>query len=217
MHTITVGSDVVEVAADHLLINARHPMVEWRIREFCRQPIYLQGQKFYLRNRRKAAPPFAIRYELAPWPEDLRDESPESFRYDEAFVAARDAEFRSERHRTALWYVLLPVYPLLGLCWSRFKENVLWPIGFVPVYITSASMTLVFCAVFLDAIFFGFLGGGLLMNILGPTALGGWAVVADLGLIGILALDCALRFSQLLNNQTPVPDGFLEWLWPKVS
>ena len=66
MQVLTVGSDVVEVADDHVLINARHPMVDWRIREFCRQPIYIQGQKFYLRNHRKAAPPFSIQYELAP-------------------------------------------------------------------------------------------------------------------------------------------------------
>lgn len=215
MSTINVGSDVVEVAADYILIKARHPIVDWRIREFCRQPIYIQDQKFYLRNRRKAASPFAIQYELAPWPEDLHDESQVSFRYDEFFVAARDAEFHAERKRTALWYILLPLYPVLGLCWSRFKENVLWPIGFVPTYITSASVMLVFCAMFLDAIFFGFLGRGVIIATFGAQAFGGWAVVGDMAVVGVLGLDCALRFSQLLNNETPVPDGLFEWLFPR--
>jgi hypothetical protein len=215
MQTISVGSDLVEVADDHIVIDARHPFVDWRIREFCRQPIFFGGQKFFLRNRHKGIAPYAIRYELEPWPADLHDESSVSFIYDESLVAERDQAFKAHRQRTALWYLLLPLYPLLGLCWSQFKENVLWPIGFVPFSITSASVFLVFCVVFLDAIFLGFLGGGVVVALFGIQALGGWAFAADLLLIAVLTLDCVTRFSQLLRDDTPVPAGLLEWLWPK--
>jgi hypothetical protein len=33
--------------------------------------------------------------------------------------------------------------------------------------------------------------------------------------IAVLTLDCVTRFSQLLRDDTPVPDGFFEWLLPE--
>lgn len=215
MQAIPVGSDLVEVAEDHIVIHARHPFLDWRVREFCKQPIFFDGQKFYLRSRHKDTAPYVIRYELKPWPEDLHDESSAKFVYDESLVAERDADFNTERQRTVLWYLLLPFYPFFGLCWSGFKEKVLWPIGFVPIPVTSASVFLVFCGTFLDALFFGFLGGGIVIGTFGIRGLGGWAFVVDLALIAVLALDCVTRFSQLLRDDSPVPDGFLEWLLPK--
>lgn len=215
MESVQVGSDLVEVANDRVFINARHPFVDWRIREFCRQPIFFMEQKFFLRQRHKGHAPHAIRYELEPWPEDLHEESTAKFVYDEAAVLERDAAFKSQSRRTALWYLLLPLYPFLGLCWSGFKENTLWPIGFVPVYVSSASVFLVFCATFLYALFFGLLGSGVMIATFGINGLGGWAFAADLLMIAVLALDCVSRFSQLLRDDTPVPDGFLEWLLPE--
>jgi hypothetical protein len=215
MQSITVGSDLVEVADDRVIIHARHPFMDWRIREFCRQPIFFKGQKFFLRQRHKGSSPYAIRYELEPWPENLHEESSAQFVYDDAAVAKRDADIKTQHQRTALWYLLLPLYPFFGLCWSGFKENVLWPIGFVPVSVTSASVFLVFCATFMYALFFGFLGGGVMIAAFGIHGLGGWAFAADLLVIAVLTLDCVTRFSQLLRDDTPVPDGFFEWLLPE--
>jgi hypothetical protein len=93
------------------------------------------------------------------------------------------------------------------------KECVLWPIGFVPVSITSASVMLVFCAAFFDAILFGYLGGGVVIRMFGAGAFGGWARLVDFLMIGLLGLDCMVRFGQLLEGSEPVPDGFLEWIF----
>jgi len=214
MRTIPVGSDLVEVGEYHIVIHARHPIADWKIREFCRQPIYFKGQKFVLRNRLHGKAPHAVQYELVPWPEDLHDESSASFVYDEQLVAQRDADFKAERQRTVLWYFILPLYPLLGLFWSGFKRDVLSPLGFVPTSITSASVLFIFLAVFVDAMFLGFLGGGILMVLFGVTALGGWIIVADLLVIAAFLLDCAVRFSQLLQGDAAEPFGLLEWLLP---
>jgi len=123
MDVIQVGGDEVRILPDHVQIHARHPIADWSVRDFCRHPIYFSGQKYYLRQRRAAMPPRAACYELVPWPADLHEESPVSFTYDEEFVARRDIEFRTEKQRTVLWHVLLPLYPFLGLCWSGFKEK----------------------------------------------------------------------------------------------
>jgi len=74
---------------------------------------------------------------------------------------------------------------------------------------------LIFCLTFCDAIFFGYLGGGVIIRCFGASALYGWAVLVDLLVIALLSLDCALRFGQIFRDDTPVPDGFLEWLVPK--
>ena len=212
MRVINVGTDEVRFERETVVILARKPIVDWSVREFCRQAIHIEGRKYFLVQRNKAQPPFAASYTLAAWPEELREESPRSFTYDEKFVTTRDAHFSTESRRTIAWHLLLPVYPLLGLCWSGVKERVLWPIGFVPTSITSASVMFVFCLTFCDALFFGYLGGGIFIRMVGVGALHGWAIAVDLFIIGLLALDCALRFGQLLNGDTPVPDGFLEWL-----
>lgn len=216
MRTTYVGSDEVRFEGDLVVIYARNPITDWSVREFCRHAIYVEGRKHFLLQRNKARRPFAARYTLAAWPDDLREESPRSFIYDAEFVAGRDAGFFTERRRSVAWHLLLPFHPLLGLCWSGFKERVLWPIGFVPCSITSASVMLMFCFTFCDAIFFGYLGGGIFIITLGASALDGWVMAVDLFIIGLLSLDCAMRFGQLLHGDTPVPDGFLEWLFRRL-
>jgi len=210
---IEVGSDKVILDGSRVIIDAVRPIRDWSVREFCHHPIFFQGEKYFLVGKRRVGKPYAIRYELHAWPEDLHEASTVEFTYDADFVAARDRGARLDHVHTLLWYALLPVYPLLGLCWSGIKERVLWPIGFVPTSITGASVMFMFCFTFCDAIFYGFLGGGVVIKVFGAAALGGWAVLADLLLIGLLTLDCALRFSQLLRGDDPVPDGFLEWLF----
>lgn len=217
MSTTRVGTDEVTLDVGLVVIHARNPIADWRVREFCRNAIYFEGHKYFLLQRNKAERPFAARYTLAPWPGDLHEESPRSFIYDEDFVAGRDARFFTERRHSVVWHLLLPAYPLLGLCWTGVKERVLWPIGFVPASITGASVMFVFCITLLDAIFFGYLGGGVVIRSLGAEALGGWAVLADFLLIGLLALDCVIRTDQLLHAETPVPDGFLEWIFQRFQ
>ncbi len=210
---IDVGSDKVIVDGNRLTIDAARPMRDWSVREYCHHSIYFQGARYLLVGKHRAAKPYAMRYELETWPADLHESSHIDFIYDADFVAARDRGMRRDQTHTLIWYAMLPVYPLLGLFWSGIKERLLWPIGFVPTSITSASVMLVFLFTFCDGMFYGYLGGGVVCRIVGATGLGGWAMPADLALMGLLGLDCALRFSQLLRGDEPVPYGFLEWIF----
>ncbi|MEY4387714.1 MAG: hypothetical protein RLY20_2997 [Verrucomicrobiota bacterium] len=213
---IQVGSDKVILDGHRILIDAKHPILDWSVREFCHHPIYFEGWRYLLVGKRRIAKPFAIRYELHSWPEDLHESSSISFTYDEAFVAARDAQLHQEQRHEALWFLLLPLYPLLGLCWSRFKERVLWPIGFVPTSITSASVLFVFVLLVVEAVFYGWLQGGLFL-ILTRRSFDWWIIHdwVDLLLMFALGWDCSVRFRQLFLEDTPVPDGLFEWIWPK--
>jgi hypothetical protein len=142
-----VGPDQVFVEGDAIVILARREIRDWQVHEFARQAIFFQGNKYVLRRRVHVRPPFAFRYELSPWPVDYREPLRESFAYDEAFVRERDWHAGQERVHVLAWYVLVPLSPVLGFCWSRFKERVLQPVGFPPASITSASTLFTFLVV----------------------------------------------------------------------
>src|ERR1035437_1711788 len=161
--SLNVGPDTVTFDGEIVVIQARREIPDWKVREFHRHAIYFQGRKYFLRNRGKARPPFAFEYKLAPWPDDLHEQSIRSFIYDEESVAARDASAGREQRRHLAWCFLVPFYPFLGFCWSGFKERVLRPIGFLPQSITSASTILTLGVVLVDGIMFGYLGGGVVV------------------------------------------------------
>ena len=159
-----------------------------------------------------------MRYELVPWPADLHEESSQRFVYNEALVAARDQDARSEQRRTTAYYLLLPFYPLLGFCWSGLKERVLWPIGFEPSAISSVATMVGFGFTLVGGILFGYLGGGIFYQ-LAYVGMVPFEVtyqtarIVDLIFLGLLVFDCAIRFNQQLRGDI-VPGGFLEWLVP---
>ena len=212
-HSFDIGSDHVTMVGETVIIDAKRRIIDWSVREFHRQPIFFFHRKYYLRTRSAGVPPFAARYELAPWPEDRHDESRQSFIYDEAFVAERDRHFVEERKRDLLWYSLLPLYPLFGLCWSGFKARVLWPLGFNPKSVTSASTMLMFGLTLGDGIMVGYFASGLMSMVIPSAAL---AQLADTALFVLLFLDCAIRYDQVIRDDE-VPDGFLEWLFRWVK
>lgn len=193
--SLWIGPDQVFIEDDAIVILARHEIRDWQVREFARQAIFLQGNKYFLRRRVRVRPPFAFRYELSPWPEDYREPLRESFVYDEAFVRERDRHAGREQVHIVVWYILVPLSPLLGLCWSRFKERVLQPAGFPAISITSASTMFTFLVAIAYGIWLGYLGG--------------WTVRGCV-LWLVLLLDCGVRYGQVIRGDD-VPDGFLEW------
>ena len=94
----------------------------------------------------------------------------------------------------------MPLSPLLGFGWSRFKERVLQPAGLSPISITAASTLFTFLVVIVYGIWLGYLGG--------------WTL-RGCGLWLVLFLDCAIRYRQVLRGDE-VPDGFLEWAFRAV-
>ena len=97
---VQVGSDKVIFDGHRIIIDAAHPIHDWDVREFCHHPIYFQGGRYLLVGKRRVAKPYAIRYELHAWPENLHQSSTVSFTYDEDFVVARDARLCAVGART---------------------------------------------------------------------------------------------------------------------
>ena len=103
------------------------------------------------------------------------------------------------------------IYPLLGLCWSRFKLRVLSPLGFEPVSITGASVMLVFAYFMLEGIFVCYFRLGFLALIFSRS----WLLWMDYLLFVLLPIDCAVRYGKILEGQDS-PPGFLEWAYKFV-
>ncbi len=203
-----VGPDKVQVGDLTLTIFAMRPMVDWTVREFSIVPIYFRGHKFYLKKKMDGPAPYACRYELAPWYPQLGMESSLSITYDEDYVADRDRYCRADRRNDHLHSALFGIYPLLGFCWSGFKERVLSRIGFDPVDITGGSIFIELGFFMVEGIFFGAFHGGFLTMLFGRRLLF-WL---DLALLLVLPADCAMRYGQIIRGDS-VPAGFLEWLF----
>jgi hypothetical protein len=201
-----VGSDRVVAREEALIIHAAREMPDWQVREFCRIPIYFRGVKLYVRGITRAEPPFRFRYELAVWPPDLHEESSTVIHYGEAYVAARDAEGRTEKIDDIGRAFLLPFYPLLGFLWGSFKDQRLERFGFNPASITSASLYLAFALFVGEAVFVLYLRQGFLEITFGFTP------VIDYFIFAVAPIDTAMRFNQVLSGHE-TPDGFLEWVF----
>ncbi len=203
------GSDVICTRADRLVIFAAQPM-DWPAREFCRVPVFVEGRKYFLHSRGGSVPPFAASYELHPWPKELRDASTEEIHYTKHYIAERDCAAARQRRGDAINFLLLPLYPLLGLFWSGFKRRVLHQAGFEPSSITKASVVMLFHLWIVEGIFVGWLQGGLLMLFF-PWATNQWA---DWIFLFVIGADTVMRASDAIKSGPACHLGFLEWLWP---
>jgi len=199
---LNIGPDKVCLGPDRLIIHAAEPM-DLPIREFCRVPVYFEGHKYYVRSKQAGERPRAVVYELWPWPPELQEASTRLVFYDEAYVIERDKMAATRRRHELFHLVLLPLYPLLGLCWSRWKNQVLGAWGFEPGSITKASIFLTFNVFIVEGIFVGWLGGGIV-----GVRMWDWALLLLLG------ADTALRYGQSLELDVEHYWGICEWMWP---
>ena len=202
-----IGPDEVAFEGERLLIRAAEPM-DWPVREFCKVPIFFQGQKYYLRAKHKTEQLRPVVYELWPWSADMREASPCTVVYDAAYVIERDKAAAKGRRHQRHYLILVPLYPLLGLLWSGFKNRVLGPLGFEPGSITKISILLTFNLFIAEGIFVGWLAGGILTYCLG------WSTMrlVDCALTLVLGVDSAMRFGQSLKFDVDEHWGFCEWL-----
>jgi hypothetical protein len=204
----TVGPDQVRVGDETITVFAMREMPDWTVREFCIVPIHFRGHKFFLKHKSPGPPPYAFRYELAPWYSALGQESNCPIHYDEEYVADRDRHSRHNRRQDHLHSALFVVYPFLGFCWSGFKERVLGPIGFEPGSITEASVMISVGFWLLEGTFVGAFHVGFLAILFSCWPLT-WL---DYLLVFLLPLDSAVRYGQIIAGDAS-PGGFLEWLF----
>ncbi len=226
---IKVGPDQVTVTGNQLIIDARHIMPDWQVREFAPIPIYFRNTKYFLRQKTVGAKPYAIRYLLEVWPEENREIPRSTLDYNEEVVSQREADLRGGHYEDAIRAVLLMFFPLLGMLWSGTKAK-LARFGIMSRTVTGISIMLTFGLVLLDGVFAKMLLMGSLRG--GKLAVGGiirsfagkdyfnlgpleirilWL---DCILFVLLVLDVLIRYTQHLRDDEH-DLGFLEWLIPR--
>jgi hypothetical protein len=224
-----VGPDQVTVTGKEIVIEAKYPMADWEVRDLNRVPIYFGDKKYFLVEKGKSQPPYAMRYLLHPWPEGESTSAKTFHTYDAEAVAERDAHRRGANVDEGLRMCLLPLYPFLGLLWSGTQQR-LTRFGFVPHLISGASIFTTFCLCFAQGVFAIVLLNASIRS--GKMMIGGIfrALLADdylhLGPISIpvmlldslflvaLIVDVPMRYSHYLREDE-WSGGFLEWLKPK--
>ena len=191
---LRIGPDLVRIENGFVVIYSPRYMENWSVREFCRQAIWFQDHKFYLHARERVSGPRLWKYSLALWPDGESQSPTGSITYSAEYVAERDAVAASEKARSSVGLILLPLSPFLGFLWSGTKAR-LEPLGIAPRMTTFCSLTLQFGCVLLLGIYIGYLGG--------------WSV-ANVLLLGLLSLDLVYRYDAHLRDEGKFP-GFLEW------
>lgn len=203
---LRVGPDKVRWFGESVIIHATREMPDWQVREFCKIPIYFDGRKYYLKRKLRLERPYAMSYELDPWPEDLHEESKLDITYDEQYVAWRDRLIQTDKWNDLGRALLLPFFPFLGFLWSRFKDHKLERFGLNPLSMTLASVLLEFALVVIEVIFLFIFHYGFAQVVFGlDTA---WL---DCTLFVMMLIDTIVRADQVLRG-VDVPAGFLEWL-----
>jgi hypothetical protein len=223
---INVGPDRVTIREQQVIIEAKHPMPDWEVRELNPVPIYFEDRKFHLVHKGKAERPYAVRYSLQPWPEGHSSGTMLFFNYDAEAVAERDGGRRVGQRDELFRAFLIPVYPFLGLLWSGTQRR-LTRFGFVPHAISGVSIFITFCLAFGQMVFASImlnasartgkvmvggyiraLAGGDHFHI-GPVSIPVW--LFDCLLMLALVADFAIRYSNYLREDQWA-GGFLEWL-----
>jgi len=226
---LRIGPDEVTVTESKIIVLARHEMPDWEVREFKVPPVYFEDRKYFLAAKNKAQPPFAFRYVLEPWTEGKFQPAAFFHTYDAEAVAARDAARRGSQLNEAVWVLLLPLYPVLGLLWARTQER-LTRFGFVPRVMTCVSLFTVFAVGIGEAVFTAVvlnagarsgiaMVGGFFTAISDQKALHLGPLSVPIGLIDVCLFvtcvaDAAVRFTHFMKEDQWT-GGFLEWLVPR--
>jgi hypothetical protein len=224
----TVGPDRVTVSAQEAVIEARNPMPDWDVREMNHVPVYLEDQKYYLVEGRKAAPPYAVRYVLLPWPRYQATNANTFHAYDLEVVTEREAHLRTGHLEELGRAFLMPFYPFLGLFWSGVQKRLV-RFGYVPHAITGFSIFFIFSLLFGQGVFAvillnsslrtgSILIGGFIRAMSASNAIHLGPVSIPITLLDILLLvallsDLIMRYSNYLRDDDWA-GGFLEWLVP---
>jgi len=202
---LRVGADKVLSFGESVIIHAAREMPDWQVREFCKIPIYFGGRKYYLKRKLRLERPYAMSYELEPWPEDLHEESNLDITYDGEYVAQRDRLVRADQRNDLGRALLLPFFPFLGFLWSEFKDRKLERFGLNPLSMTAASVLLGFAVVVIEIIFLFLFRLGFAQVVFGLST-----PRPDFTLFVLLLVDTVARADQVLRGVNS-PAGFLEW------
>src|SRR5262245_51601666 len=69
VRVVKIGPDRVTVKDQEVIIEAKHKMPEWQVRDLNPPPVYFEEKKYQLIHATKGEAPYEARYILKPWPE----------------------------------------------------------------------------------------------------------------------------------------------------
>ena len=226
---IRIGPDQVTITDAEVVIEAKHETADWEVRTNNAPAIYFRDKKYILVEKGEAQLPYKIRYVLRPWPAGKAPNPKMFLSYGEDSVAERDSSRRGEAFNEVMWVCLLPLYPFLGLLWSRVQQRLV-RFGYVPRTITGLSIFADFGMVLMQGVFVvvtinasmrvgKMLVGGIFGAMTGQAALHLGPIGIPTSLIdGLLFLACVadlcVRYSNYLREDQWT-GGFLEWLMPQ--
>ena len=223
---IRVGPDKVTIQGSEVVIEAKHRMPDWTVREINPEPIYFQEAKYYLVQARKAQGGYEVAYVLHPWSSGLSSTAKRFFSYDAEAVAEREGGIRGGHLDMVARALLTPFYPFLGFFWSGAQR---WfsRFGFEPHSISGISIFMVFGMIFTQGIFAivtingsirsgKLMLGGFIRAMCGRNDLQfgsfslaiGWL---DVLLVVLLFADLVMRYAYYMREHDWC-GGFLEWI-----
>jgi hypothetical protein len=227
--TLSVGPDRVTITETEAVIEARHPLPDWDVREINHVPVYLEDKKYFLVEKRKGEAPYAVRYVLHPWPQYQETNAKTFHAYGEDVVNERDAGLRRGALDDVGRAFLMPLYPVLGLFWSGAQTR-LMRFGYIPHAITGFSIFTVFSLLFGQTVFAAILlntslrtgqvvFGGFLRALASTDRLSLGPLGFSIGFLDIflaiaLLVDLLVRYSLYLRDDQWA-GGFFEWAVPK--
>jgi hypothetical protein len=223
---VRIGPDRVTIQGSEVVIQAKHRMPDWTVREINPEPIYFQENKFYLIQTRKGQGGYEVAYVLHPWPRDLSSTAKRFFSYDAEAVAERESGIRGGYLEMVTRALLTPFYPFLGFFWSGAQR---WfsRFGFEPHSISGISIFMVFGMIFTQGIFAivtingsiksgKLMIGGFIRAMSGRSDLqfGSFSLPIawlDCLLMALLFVDLSMRYTYYMREHDWC-GGFLEWL-----
>jgi len=202
-----LGPDLVLFMGDRLVVCSPKQMWDWEVQDYGRPRIEFQDKGYYVSNKLSGDEDRPFRYELTPWPAQLRATPSQTIVYDEGYITNRDGRFKKVQSRSGRRSRMVFLYPFLGFAWSGMKKDVLEPHGFNAVRISLMSCIMAYTVFLMELISFFMFASGMLQWMIGNAFL-----AVDYAFLLILPVDAAIRFFQIVNGTSRYPDGFLEWI-----
>ena len=202
--TRRIGSDLVVVGDDRLIVISRARMEEWQVRTYRQTQVRYDGREWRIAET-SVAPPDSTRYTLVLWGTNDQDVVGHTIDYGPEYVAERDRSAERDNRTRQVSGALRIVAPFTGFLSAPIKDRLEVSYGLDSVATTKQSVIMQTLAA---------MGGFVLAQIgIVTGAFPSWPfLVASL----VLVPDAAVRWDRVLAEHRP-PPGFYEWIFRRAQ